>query len=59
MKLTDKLNKEVKNANANEKVKVKDITQDTIEASVEILSDEDLDNASGGAGIEPIPARVK
>ena len=47
MKLTDKLNKEVKNANANEKVK--DITQDTIEASVEILSDEDLDNASGGA----------
>ncbi len=57
MKLTDKLNKEVKNANANEKVK--DITQDTIETSVEILSDEDLDNASGGAGIEHIPARVK
>jgi len=57
MKLTDKLNKEVKNANANEKVK--DITQDTIETSVEILSDEDLDNASGGAGFGPIPDRAR
>lgn len=56
MKLTDKLNKEVKNANANEKVK--DITQDTIEASVEILSDEDLDNASGGAWFGPRPNKL-
>ena len=56
MKLTDKLNKEVKNANANKKVK--DITQDTIEASVEILSDEDLDNASGGAWFGPRPNKL-
>ena len=55
MKLTDKLNKEVKNANANEKVK--DITQDTIGDSGKILSDEDLDNASGGAWFGPTPNR--
>ncbi len=57
MKLTDKLNKEVKNANANETVK--DITQDTIGDSGKILSDEDLDNASGGAWIGPIPNRAR
>lgn len=56
MKLSDKTEKEVKNANANEKVK--DITQDTIEASVEILSDEDLDNASGGAWFGPRPNKL-
>ena len=55
MKLTDKLNKEVENIKANEKVK--DITQDTIGDSGKILSDEDLDNASGGAWFGPAPNR--
>ena len=56
MKLTDKLNKEVKNANKNEKVK--DITQDTIGDSGKILSDEDLDNASGGGYFGPRPNKL-
>ncbi len=57
MKLSDKTEKEVKNIKANEKVK--DITQDTIGDSGKILSDEDLDNASGGAWIGPIPNRAR
>ena len=55
MKLSGKTEKEVENIKANEKVK--DITQDTIGDSGKILSDEDLDNASGGASFEPRPNR--
>ena len=55
MKLSGKTEKEVENIKANEKVK--DITQDTIGDSGKILSDEDLDNASGGAWFGPTPNR--
>ena len=55
MKLSGKPEKEVENIKAKEKVK--DITQDTIGDSGKILSDEDLDNASGGASFEPRPNR--
>ena len=56
MKLSDKTEKEVENIKANEKVK--DITQETIGDSGKILSDEDLDNASGGAWFGPRPNRI-
>lgn len=56
MKLSDKTEKEVKNIKANEKVK--DITQDTIGDSGKTLSDEDLDNASGGAWFGPRPDKL-
>ena len=56
MKLSDKTEKEVENIKANEKVK--DITQETIGDSGKILSDEDLDNASGGAWFGPRPNKL-
>ena len=56
MKLSGKTEKEVENIKANEKVK--DITQETIGDSGKILSDEDLDNASGGAWFGPRPNRI-
>ena len=56
MKLSGKTEKEVENIKANEKVK--DITQETIGDSGKILSDEDLDNASGGAWFGPRPNKL-
>lgn len=46
MRTTDKMKKEIENTASKEKTK--DITPDNIDNAGVILSDEDLDNASGG-----------
>ena len=51
MKSTDKLNQEIESVNE------KDTVRDVNENAGDILTDEDLDNASGGAYFGPRPNR--